>query len=390
MKELNQVYIVLSDSGGGHRTFAETLKSMIEERYPSYTVEFLKLSDICKASRIFHPVRSEWIDYLFNHSPKFLIPVAQQFSKFFFSRYLNLFSRWAGKYLAHYWKKKKPAFVISVYPLFNKVLFESLKIYDKSIPFLTVIADFGEMHEKAWIIEQKQYYICPTENLHASLMRLDIPKENVCKTTGFLLPPNFYLNHYKEKHHIRKDLGLDEHLPTIIVVSGAYGSMQQQMIFHRLRHLKKQYQLIFITGKNRKIPAYIKSANSHHKVIAIPFTHELEKYLGASDLLIGKPGPNIVTQAISQQVPVIVSSNHCTMYQERYVADWVKKNEVGVVLKHFYKIDREVAHLFDSGKIYTLTENTSKQKNNAYNETAAFIGKILTRQESTEELRDVV
>lgn len=375
MEQCATVYILLSDSGGGHRTFAETIRSMIHEIHPNLAAEFLYTADIYKNSRVY-PLN--WIDSFYNNCPKFILPFAQKISQYLFRHYINLFSKLASKNLQPFWREKKPIMVISVYPLINKVVYESLQAYNPKIPFVTVIADFGEMHNEAWIVKQNQYYVCPTDNLYKTLMSLEIPKEKVIKTTGFLLPPVFHQHLDNQKALYRRELGLDEKLPTIIIVFGAYGSFDSFHIFGNLNKVKRKLQLVFITGKNRPIPVFLKKGTSHHKIVTLPFTNHLEKYFAASDLLIGKPGPNIVSQAISQNLPVIVNKNAFTMIQERYVADFVKDNEVGIVVKNFSKLDQLITDLLETDRLNILKANTAKQTNQAYHEISRFIGNILT------------
>jgi 1,2-diacylglycerol 3-beta-galactosyltransferase len=368
----------MSDSGGGHRTFAETIRNMIEERYEGVETEFVYTADIYKNSRVYHLFRRNWVDYFFNHCPKFILPLAQKISRYLVRYYFNVFTQQAARNLKPFWEKKKPMMVISVYPLINKIIYDSLQVYNPKIPFLTVIADYGEMHDEAWIVKQNQYYACSTDNLYNTLMKLDIPKEKVIKTTGFLIPRSFYKYEDAQKTVYRRELQLDEKLLTIIVVFGAYGSFDSLQVFRSLNKIKEQLQLIFITGKNRPIPRFFKNANTHHKLITLPFTNELEKYFSASDLLIGKPGPNVVSQAISQALPVIVNKNNFTMIQERYVADYIEKHKLGVTVKNFFYLHQLVENLLRTEELKKLQLNTVKQKNEAYKEIASFIETILS------------
>ena len=66
------------------------------------------------------------------------------------------------------------------------------------------------------------------------------------------------------------------------------------------------------------------------------------------------------------------------MIQERYVADFIKKYEVGVVVRNFFHLDQLVKQLIESGQLEILQANAKNQKNEAYGEVSSFIGKILT------------
>ena len=47
-----------------------------------------------------------------------------------------------------------------------------------------------------------------------------------------------------------------------------------------------------------------------------------------SDFFIGKPGPGSISEAIQMKLPVIIERNSWTLPQERYNADWVRRNRL--------------------------------------------------------------
>jgi UDP-N-acetylglucosamine:LPS N-acetylglucosamine transferase len=64
-----------------------------------------------------------------------------------------------------------------------------------------------------------------------------------------------------------------------------------------------------------------------------------------ADFFIGKPGPGSLSEAVQMGLPVIVIDNAWTMPQERYNAEWIRDNGLGVVHGSFRTIDRAVAQL---------------------------------------------
>lgn len=278
------------------------------------------------------------------------------------------------KGLKEVWKEMKPDLVISVYPFFNDVLYQSLE--GTGSKFLTFIADYGEFYKKLWILPQSQHYICNVDSMYQKLLKLGIHPNHVLKTSGFLLPKNFYEPHYEKKELYRQALGLDVTLFTIIIAFGAYGSSETVSIFKSLSKIKTPLQLIFMTGRGRKIPSILQGP-THHKVVTIPFSPDIDKLLASSDLFIGKPGPGLVSQAISQQLPVIVKDNSTTMYQERFVADWVKQNQYGLSIKDFSQTDRVVSQIFEKDTFKKIKERLQEHKNQAYFEISHFLNKLL-------------
>src|SRR5204863_9722805 len=65
------------------------------------------------------------------------------------------------------------------------------------------------------------------------------------------------------------------------------------------------------------------------------FTREVPFYMELADFFIGKPGPGSISEALAKRLPVIVQRNAWTMAHERYNADWVEEQGVGLVVRSF-------------------------------------------------------
>jgi UDP-N-acetylglucosamine:LPS N-acetylglucosamine transferase len=79
----------------------------------------------------------------------------------------------------------------------------------------------------------------------------------------------------------------------------------------------------------------------------IGFSTQIRYFMQLSDFFIGKPGPGSISEAVQQQLPVIVVRNAWTMPQERYNADWVQENNAGVVFDSFRAIGSGVSQVTD-------------------------------------------
>ena len=59
------------------------------------------------------------------------------------------------------------------------------------------------------------------------------------------------------------------------------------------------------------------AAGAGGRLHPLGFTRRIADYLAASDLLVTKPGPGSLAEALQQQVPVVVASHARTIPQER-------------------------------------------------------------------------
>ena len=79
-------------------------------------------------------------------------------------------------------------------------------------------------------------------------------------------------------------------------------------------------------------------------------------------------------------LPVIIERNHWTLPQERYNADWVKEQGVGISLRSFRReITGAVRKMLDSERRCEFVKHVEQQKNRAVFEIPEILGKILER-----------
>jgi 1,2-diacylglycerol 3-beta-galactosyltransferase len=76
---------------------------------------------------------------------------------------------------------------------------------------------------------------------------------------------------------------------------------------------------------DRRIPMWIEG-----------FTREVPFYMELSDFFIGKAGPGSISEALFKRLPVVVERNAWTMAHERYNADWIEEQQIGLVVRSYF------------------------------------------------------
>jgi 1,2-diacylglycerol 3-beta-galactosyltransferase len=95
------------------------------------------------------------------------------------------------------------------------------------------------------------------------------------------------------------------------------------------------------------------------------------------EYFIGKPGPGSLSEAMAMHLPVIVERNAWTLPQERFNADWVLEQGVGMVLPNFRGVAQAVDWLLDPAAYARYRAATERQQNRAVFEIPAILEKIL-------------
>jgi len=139
-------------------------------------------------------------------------------------------------------------------------------------------------------------------------------------------------------------------------------------------------QFIFICGRNAKLAERLRKLTTNFPKFVEGFTREVPYYMQLSDFFAGKPGPGSISEALAMRLPVVVERNAWTLPQERYNTDWIRENQVGVVLKSFRDIDAGLRELLDPVNFERFRSNAAAIENRAVFEIPEILASLLQQQ----------
>lgn len=374
-----KITIVFFDAGGGHRSAAEALKTVLETQRLPWQVELLNLQELLDRLDVLKKLTGLRIQDGYNLilrkgwtrlTPQ-LLPILQSI--------VRMYHRPTVKLLNEHWKKHPADIVVSVIPHFNRAMAESIQKTNPSTVFVTLLTDLADYPPHFWIERESQYLICGTERAQLQAFTYGHDRNHVFLASGMVMKPKFYDKPAVDRVAERKKLGLKPDLPTGIVLFGGHGSSTILDIVKRLNAGKSHLQLILICGKNQKLLTAAKRLETRFPVFAEGFTPNVDHYMALSDFFIGKPGPGSISEALQFDLPVIVECNGRTLPQERYNAQWVKERRVGIVLRSFRKINEGVEKLLEPATFVEFRRNASAYENRALYEIPEFLEEIVER-----------
>jgi len=176
---------------------------------------------------------------------------------------------------------------------------------------------------------------------------------------------------------LRKQMGLQPDRTTGMVLFGGHGSKVMLDIAERLEAAALPLQLILICGRNEALASKLRSHAWKMPVHIVGFTKEVHKLMRAADFLIGKPGPGSIAEAMIRKLPVLIECNVWTLPQERYNAEWVKKKNVGIVLKSFRDVVGGVKQMLEPARLAEFRKNLAAQDNRAIFEIPEILAALL-------------
>lgn len=108
----------------------------------------------------------------------------------------------------------------------------------------------------------------------------------------------------------RRRLGLDERLPTLLLMGGSMGYGNMGETVHRIdnMHSDHDFQMIVVCGNNEESRAEISkiSENSIHHIQVHGFVRNIHEMMDASDCLISKPGGLTTSESLAKGLPMII------------------------------------------------------------------------------------
>ena len=213
-----------------------------------------------------------------------------------------------------------------------------------------------------WLCPHYERYFVALEETRAHMARLGIPAKKVI-VSGIPIDPIF--GEVKDKVEMRRKHGLKPDRTTIMLSAGGFGSDSIENILSSLLELQHEAQVVAISGRNEElrqkltslVGCYPKKTRVEVKIVG--YTTEMDEYMSASDLMLGKPGGLTTSEALAKGL-VFVIVNPIPGQEERN-SDHLLEQGVAIRCNNLpalaYKID---LLLDDRARLQTMRENVRR------------------------------
>ncbi|KAG8375398.1 hypothetical protein BUALT_Bualt10G0096000 [Buddleja alternifolia] len=339
-----KVLILMSDTGGGHRASAEAIKAAFSEEFgDDYQVSITDL----------------WTDHTpwpFNQLPRsynFLVKHGTLWRMTYYATAPRVIHRtnfaatstFIAREVAKGLMKYQPDIIISVHPLMQHVPLRILRAKGllEKIVFTTVVTDLSTCHP-TWFHKLVTRCYCPSEEVAKRALRAGLQRSQI-KVYGLPVRPSF-VKPVRPKDELRKELGMDEQLPSVLLMGGGEGMGPIEATARALgdalydeTHGEPLGQVLVICGRNKKLVNKLQSINWKVPVQVKGFVTKMEDAMGACDCIITKAGPGTIAEAMIRGLPIIL--NNYIAGQEAGNVPYVVENGCG----KFSKSPKEIANI---------------------------------------------
>ena len=364
--------LIYFNAGGGHRASALALEAVLRRQAPAWQVRLVNLFEVLDQQDKFRAITGSGPEDWYNKrlARGWTLGMTQELK--LLQAAIRLGHPLLVRQLQQHWLRTEPDLVVSLVPNFNRALYQSVASALPGVPYVTLLTDLADLPPNFWIeADQPQHFICGTPRAAEQARQLGHDPARIHATSGMIIRPEFYAPITVDRSAERLRLGLDPARPTGLVLFGGHGSKAMLGIAQRLATT----QLILICGHNKVLAARLRQLPQVAPRLVVEFTADIPFYMRLADFFIGKPGPGSISEAVQQGLPVIVVDNAWTMPQERYNAEWVRENGLGVVHGSFRTIDRAVAQLVDG--FDTFQASVRRVDNRALFEVPDILDRIL-------------
>ncbi|MGA9996588.1 MAG: glycosyltransferase [Pyrinomonadaceae bacterium] len=170
-----------------------------------------------------------------------------------------------------------------------------------------VVTDF-DVHAM-WLCHHYEQYFVALDETRAHMEALGIPAAKLT-VSGIPIDPLF--SQAKDKTAMRAKLGLRQERTTILVSAGGFGVGPIEHLMQSLLQLKHPAQVVAICGRNEELKSRIEnltanfSVKSSVAVYPIGYTTQMDEYMAASDILLGKPGGLTTSEALARGLVFVI------------------------------------------------------------------------------------
>jgi processive 1,2-diacylglycerol beta-glucosyltransferase len=170
-----------------------------------------------------------------------------------------------------------------------------------------VVTDY-DVHA-LWLCRTVDRYYVAMEESAEYMTRIGVPRERL-RVTGLPVDPVFATP--ADRSAARKRFGLDVDAPTVLVSAGGEGVGPIEQLVRDLLGMRRPWQIVAIAGKSekmrRRLEELARAAGTlpagAPRLCAVGFTAEMDQYMAAADLLVGKAGGLTTSEALARGLPM--------------------------------------------------------------------------------------
>ena len=322
---IKKVLIMSASTGGGHNRAARAIKEELESRtIDNMSIECEIVDSLKLVNNTMDKVISRGYEKSALYTPKAYGSVYRFSETTIASKNefkTNPLTSLMARKFKHLLNESTPDLIIGTHP-FPMIALSTLKknnnihslsrseSFYKSTkvdipPMISVLTDYTT--HSTWIQNEIDYYIVGHEYVKELLVYEGVDSEKV-KAFGIPVEKSF-LSH-RDRETVLTELGLSPEKLTVLLMGGSFGAGNIKETLEDLIAIDRDFQILVITGRNEhlkdKLSKMLDSTIHNKNICLLGYTNKMNDILASIDVLISKPGGLTTTEALLNDVPMIV------------------------------------------------------------------------------------
>lgn len=220
--------------------------------------------------------------------------------------------------------------------------------------FRLVAVPTGVDLDRAWAQPEVDLYAVAPAPTAQALEAWGVPRQKIL-ACGVSVDPAFEV--LPDRTTARENLGLPPGVPIVLILFGGTGvAARPARLMRALRSLREPFQLVAIGGRNPRLwweLGRYRQRQSNLRVLG--WVENIQVWMAAADLLIGKPGGNTVFEALNCGLPLLIHDplpgsqrRTCELIEQWGAGKWIRRaKEMPAAIEALWRHPQELRALRD-------------------------------------------
>ena len=348
------ILVVTASMGSGHNKAANAVAEAIKRKYPVNKINVIDF--MSTETAYFNSLVKDIYLKMLDHTPS----VYEFFYKFTSdstkgSTIQSVFAHAMKKDMRELIKKYEADMVICTHPFPCAAASYLKQTGEINIPLITVMTDFC-VHQ-FWLYKNIDIYFTANDLLKKEMVNQGLLEERIF-VTGIPVGYNFRVDYNRDD--LLAKFKLEKDKPVALIMGGGLGLGGVKNALCQLERLKKDIQILVITGANVALWSEMNEYAQHskHKIFVWGYSHNIQEFMSVATFLISKPGALTISEALTRELPMILHDP--IPGPEVDNAKFVSDNGAAIWVKHQDTLDAVVREVLSDATMLPKLRNNAK------------------------------
>ena len=348
------ILVVTASMGSSHNKAANAVAEAIKRKYPDDKINVIDF--MSTETAYFNSLVKDIYLKMLDHTPS----VYEFFYKFTSdstkgSTIQSVFAHAMKKDMRELIKKYEADMVICTHPFPCAAASYLKQTGEINIPLITVMTDFC-VHQ-FWLYKNIDIYFTANDLLKKEMVNQGLLEERIF-VTGIPVGYNFRVDYNRDD--LLAKFKLEKDKPVALIMGGGLGLGGVKNALCQLERLKKDIQILVITGANVALWSEMNEYAQHskHKIFVWGYSHNIQEFMSVATFLISKPGALTISEALTRELPMILHDP--IPGPEVDNAKFVSDNGAAIWVRHQDTLDAVVREVLSDATILPKLRNNAK------------------------------